>query len=231
MRKLLLLLLRQNNKLLVGKALHRKRNTLVLKRFLNLHRKRIGALRSLKILAALQHRCKLQSHQPAFRKYCTILLHVGLKAILQILRSNNERLAEQSATLCSANIKYIRQFRKILQSKIIFLRSKSISHARAIHEKIHPIFCAHIMDLLNFLLRIKCTFFCRERQIYHLRFGQILRLVLIVIRLGASGDLLRGNLAICIRKFQNLVSGVLDGRRLVTIDMSGICSDHALHRR
>lgn len=48
LRKLLLLLLRQNNKLLVGKALHRKRNTLVLKRFLNLHRKRIGALRSLK---------------------------------------------------------------------------------------------------------------------------------------------------------------------------------------
>ena len=50
MRKLLLLLLRQNNKLLVGKALHRKRNTLVLKRFLNLHRKRIGAVND--ILAA-----------------------------------------------------------------------------------------------------------------------------------------------------------------------------------
>lgn len=60
---------------------------------------------ALKILAALQHRCKLQSHQPAFRKYCTILLHVGLKAILQILRSNNERLAEQSATLCSRQYK------------------------------------------------------------------------------------------------------------------------------
>ena len=52
---------------------------------------------------------------------CTVLLHISLKTILDILSIYNQRFAKERTTLCATDIKNIRKHGKITKCKVIFI--------------------------------------------------------------------------------------------------------------
>ena len=85
-----------------------------MKGFLNPHCLLICPFRNREIGSVLQKRVELQSKQPAFRKNCAILFHIGLKVALQLLIHQNNGFPEHRTALGSSNIKHIRKLCQIL---------------------------------------------------------------------------------------------------------------------
>ena len=220
----------QYDELLVGGAVHPEGYALGRKGPLYLHGKLVGPPRPFKILAALQHECKLQPHQPALCQHRAVLLHVRLEAVLEAGLRDDEGLAEKCAALCPADIEHVRKLRKVLQGKVVILCPQAVPHPGPVHEQVHAVFFADLAYGAKLPLGIQGALLGGEGNIYQLGLRKVLRGAALVILRRAGGDLPRGELAVGIGEPEYLVAGALDGGRLVAVDMPGVGRDNALYR-
>ena len=179
----------ENHKLLIRKALHPEWNPLFCKHLAEFHGKRIGAASCSEVEIMFQQAVELQSEQPAFGEDSAVLLHVGFETLFQCIRRDHNSLAKQRPAFRSAEIEDICESGEILKRNIILFRSQTVAKPCTVHEQIHIILAADVMNILQLLQRIQSSLFRWKREVYHLWLCQILRLAAFIVSRRARRNL------------------------------------------
>ena len=159
-----------------------------------------------------------------------MLLDDGEKVRNEPWLGNDDRLAEQCAAFCAADIENVAQRGKVAQCHVVFRARERVGKARAVDIERQVLFAAERADGRELLSGIERTVLRRLGEVDHPGHDRVVAVRVVLVLLKQCADLGRGELAVLLRQREDLVPAELDGAGLVHADVPRVRGDHTLVR-
>lgn len=222
------LLFGENRELLVGGTIDKEADTLCHEGTADALCHAVGMGGNIEIEIVFQERGKLDSEQTAFGQHAPTLLDAITEIYTESLVGDDHGLAKEGALLGASDIKDICQTGNVGKGDVAGATSETIAQTGTIDEERHGTAVADLADGSKLSQRIDGAQLGGEREIDEPRLYHVFVVGIGVMSVDGIGNLPGRYLAIHGRQGKHLMAAMLDGSRLVDVDVSRLGTQHAL---